>query len=120
MLKVVDRTFGWLLVLASCGHTLGTLKLVPFMSQMFAWSLGSSLAAALLGILNIVRVGRPQDRTLAAIAAIGTAGWVLLALAFGKSIDNMLDPRVVTNAVIAIVLVVFASPTFLHSGGRAE
>lgn len=59
-------------------------------------------------------------RTLAAIAAIGTAGWVLLALAFGKSIDNMLDPRVVTNAVIAIVLVVFASRTFLHSGGRAE
>jgi hypothetical protein len=110
-MKIVDRTFGWLLVLCTCGHTLGTFKLIPLMSGMFVWSLGSSLAMALLGALNLVRAGRPEDKTLATITAIGTFAWLLLALAFGQSIGNMGDPRVVGNAVIAAALVVFSIAT---------
>jgi hypothetical protein len=115
MLKNIDRAFGYLLILASCGHTAGTFKWVPFMSGMFVWSLGSSLAAALLGVLNIVRAGRLDDKTLAVITAAGTTGWALVALGFGKSIHNMLDPRVLGNVFIAVVLVLFSAVALRQS-----
>ena len=115
MLKQIDRIFGWLLVLGSCGHTAGTLMWTQPMSGIFIWSLGSALAAALLGVLNIVRAGRPDDKTLAVITVIGTTCWALIAFAFGKSIGNLLDPRVVTHMLTAIVLVVFSALTLWHS-----
>ena len=108
MPKTVDRIFGWLLVLGSGGHTVGTLLWTQPMSGIFIWSLGSSLAAALLGVLNIVRAGRPQDKTLAVITAIGTGCWALVALGFGLSIGNVLDPRPASHFIIAVVLVVFS------------
>ncbi len=52
-MRTVDRIFGWLLILGACGHTVGTLLWAPFMGDVFIWSLGSSVAAALLGVLNI-------------------------------------------------------------------
>jgi hypothetical protein len=119
MLKNVDRTFGCLLILAALGHTAGTLKWIPFMSGMFVWSMGSSLAAGLLGALNIVRAGRSADTTLAAITVAGTAAWMVLALAFGQSIGNLLDPRPLGHAIIAGVLVVFGGMT-LRRGIRRE
>ena len=115
MLAKVDRIFGWLLVLASCLHAAGTVMWTPFMSGLFVWSLGASLAAAVLGALNLVRAGRPHDTTVAAIAAAGTAGWVLVALGFGKSIGNLWDPRVVSNVVIGMVLVAFSIMTLRRS-----
>lgn len=118
MLKVTDRIFGWLLILGSCGHTAGTFMWLQPMSGMFIWSLGSSLAAALLGALNIVRAGRPNDKTLAAITTIGTACWALLAVGFGKSIGNVLDPRVVFHVIVATVLAVLGGITLLR-GSRS-
>ena len=113
-MKTLDRIFGGLLILASFGHTLGTFRLVPYMSGMFVWSLGASLAGTLLGVLNLVRAGRPDDKTLAIITAAGTACWMLLALAFGKSIGNLLDPRVVGHAAISAMLVIFSFLTLRH------
>jgi hypothetical protein len=118
MLKTIDRIFGWLLVLGSAGHTVGTLLWTQPMSGIFIWSLGSSLAAALLGTLNIVRAGRPQDNTLAMITAIGTGCWALLALAFGMSIGNLLDPRPLSHFVIAVVLVSFSVITLRRRAGE--
>ncbi len=106
-MKTVDRIFGWLLVLGSVGHTIGTLLWTRPMSDVFIWSLGSSLAAALLGALNIVRAGRHHDRTLAIITTIGTACWMFVALAFGISIGNVLDPRPLSHVIISAVLVIF-------------
>jgi hypothetical protein len=111
MLKTVDRIFGVLLILGACGHTIGTLVLLQPGSGIFIWSLGSSLAATLLGVLNIVRAGRPDDRTLAAITAVGSACWALLALGFGLSINNVLDPRPAGHFVIALVLTIFGAIT---------
>ena len=120
MLKVIDRIFGWLLVVGSCGHTIGTLMWTQPMSGIFIWSLGSSLAAALLGALNIVRAGRPDDKTLATITAVGTACWALLAFGFGKSIGNVLDPRAMVHMVTAVVLVIFSGLTLRRSSNAAE
>jgi hypothetical protein len=111
VLRLVDRVFGVLLVLAACGHTVGTILWTQPMSGIFIWSLGSSLAALVLATLNIVRAGRPNDKTLAIITLIGTACWGLVAFAFGKSIGNVLDPRPLGHVIISIFLVIFSGVT---------
>lgn len=113
MLRIVDRIFGVLLALAAGGHTVGTILWAQPMSGIFIWSLGSSLAAFLLAALNIIRAGRPNDKTLAVIAALGTGCWALVAFAFGLSIHNVLDPRPLGHVVVSIVLIVFSITTLL-------
>lgn len=111
MLRTVDRIFGGLLVLAACGHSVGTILWTQPMSGIFVWSLGSSLAALLVATLNIVRAGRPDDKPLAVITLIGTGCWALVAFGFGKSIGNIFDPRALVHMVISIVLVIFSAFT---------
>ncbi len=111
MMKRIDRIFGSLLVVGAAGHTAGTIMSTQPMSGIFIWSLGSALAAALLGTLNIVRAGRPEDKTLAAITLIGTACWVPLALSFGVSIGNLFDARAMFHAIVAIALTIFSGMT---------
>ena len=110
-MKALDRIFGGLLNLGACGHTLGTVRWLPFMSGIFIWSLGSSLAAALLGVLNLVRAGRPDDKTLAVLSATGCACWALLAFAFGRSIGNTFDPRAMSHLIVSLVLAGFSVRT---------
>lgn len=119
-MKIIDRIFGGLLVFGACGHTVGTVTMTEWMSGLFVWSLGSALAAGLLGALNIVRAGRPEDRTLAIITAIGTFCWGLVALGFGKSIGAMADPRVLSHALFSAVLVAFSIRTLLLSRTSEE
>jgi putative Ca2+/H+ antiporter (TMEM165/GDT1 family) len=120
MLKTIDRIFGWLLIIGSLGHTAGTIMWTQPMSQIFIWSLGSSLAAALLGTLNLVRAARPNDQTIAVITTVGTACWALLAFAFGKSIGNLLDPRPLIHMITALVLVAMGVLTILRSTQPAQ
>lgn len=120
MIKRIDRIFGWLLVVGAAGHTVGTIMWTQPMSGIFIWSLGSALAAGLLGALNIVRAGRPEDKTLAAITLVGTGCWVLLALGFGVSIDNLLDPRAMFHAIVSIVLTIFAGLTLWGRSANAH
>ena len=115
MLKVIDRIFGVLLVLGAAGHTVGTFMWTQPMSGIFIWSLGAALAAALLGVLNIVRAGRPEDKTIAAITTVGTACWALVAFCFGRSIGNLLDPRPLSHMIISAVLVIFGLVTLLRA-----
>ena len=115
MLKVVDRIFGVLLGLAACGHTVGIFLWTQKMSDIFVWSLGSSLAAGLLATLNLVRPDRPNDKTLAVITLTGTACWALVSLSFGMSIGNVLDPRPLGHIIISVVLVVFSGLTLFRN-----
>jgi uncharacterized membrane protein YczE len=110
-----DRVFGVLLLLGTSGHTVGTVLWTPFLSGIFVWSLGASLAGYLLGALHIIRAARPTDRTVALIAGLGTACWTVLSLGFGASIHNLLDPRVVGQVVIALTLVGFSIRTLVHT-----
>ena len=118
-MRRIDRIFGWLLVVGATGHTAGTIMWTQPMSGIFIWSLGSALAAGLLGTLNIVRAGRPEDKTLATITLIGTACWVPLALSFGVSIGNLFDARAMFHAIVAIALTVFSGIT-LWGGSAGE
>jgi hypothetical protein len=111
IMKMADRIFGTMLILASCGHAAGTILAYPAMSPIFVWSLGSSLAGVLLGILNLLRAGRPWDRPLAAITVLGSFAWIFVAIGFGVSINKVLDSRVMGHAVIAAALVIFGVKT---------
>ena len=106
-MKIIDRVFGYLLVLGALGHTIGTIVWLIPMSDLFIWSLGAALAPLVLGALNIVRAGRPGDRAVAAIATVGTFAWMLVALAFGISIHRVTDPRPLSHVIISLVLVAF-------------
>jgi hypothetical protein len=77
------------------------------MSDVFVWSLGASIAGFLLGALNLVRAGRPADKTIAYITVVGTFLWAMLAVTFGVSIGHVFDSRVVINVVISGALIAF-------------
>ena len=115
-MKTADRLFGCLQILGACGHTLGTIVLAPFMSGIFVWSLGASIGMFLTAALNLLRAGRPDDRTVALLAVAGSGAQLVLCLAFGKSIGNLADPRVVGNCVITAILLCFGIRTLVTIG----
>jgi hypothetical protein len=119
-MKTLDRIFGSLLFVTFAGHTTGTILWVPFMSSLFIWSLGASLAAAILGALNLIRVNRPNDRPIAVITAIGSFCWALLSFAFGISIHNLLDPRALINIIVGLALAGFSVHTLRGAGPKTS
>jgi hypothetical protein len=109
MLKKVDRAFAVLLILAAAGHSVGSFE--AYRSTELVWALCASLYAVLLAAINLLRVSRPDDRSLAWIGFFGGVAWIVVALSFGMSIGNALDPRGLTHAVIALVLALFSLRT---------
>jgi membrane protein DedA with SNARE-associated domain len=116
MRKRIDQACGWILILGACGHTGGTLLWLPKMSAIWIWSLGSALAALLLGAMNLLRASRENDQALAWITTVGTFCWGLVAVAFGVSIGNLLDPRPLMHAVDSLALVGFSVATLFRIG----
>ncbi len=104
----IDRAFGWLLAIGSALHVYGSLKAYAPQSTALVWALGSSLGGFLLAAVNLMRVNRPGDRTLAWVSFAGALCWTAVALAFGMAIDNVLDPRVLYHVVVALALAGFS------------
>ena len=117
MMRTLDRAAGVLLLLGAAGHTLGTVLTLPPSHDAFIWSLGSSLAAVLVGTLNLVRAGRPADRTLAWICLGGSLAWAGVVVGFGLIIGQLIDPRVDMHLVASLALAGFSVRTLL---GRAS
>jgi len=65
MSKIIDRIFGWLLVIGALLHAYGSLMFYGPSTVTLVWALSGSLAALLLAALNLMRINRPADRTLA-------------------------------------------------------
>jgi len=118
-MKVVDRVFGWLLVVGSLLHAVGSFAAYRSMPEVLLWSLSGSLAGLLLAALNLLRAGRPGDHSLARVSFAGCVAWVAVALGFGKVIGNFLDFRVLTHAIIAAVLAVFSVWAATQVRGKA-
>ena len=112
--KSLDRVFGALLLIGACLHVVGAVRAYPLGSEALVWSLSGTLAAGLLAVLNLVRAGRPDDHTLAAITLVGSLAWVGIAIAFGVAIGNVVDPRVLWHAVAALVLAGFSLRSLLN------
>ena len=112
-MKTLDRVFGWLLVLGALLHSAGSVVALRNNPGVLVWALSGSLAAMLVAALNLMRVNRPADRTLAWVSAAGSIAWTLVAIGFGASIGNVLDPRAMYHAIAGIVLAAFSVRTAL-------
>ena len=108
MFTAVDRVFGWLLVLGGIMHAAGTFKAYEIGSSPFVWSLAGSFAAILLATINLMRINRERDVMLARVCLVGCLCWIVIALMFNRSIGNMLDPRGLWHAIVALVLAWFS------------
>ena len=100
----LDWLFCVLMAGAAAGHFFGTLTLVERGTSLFVWSMAGVLAAALLVALNVMRIGRPNDRTLIWVCLVGCLCWVAIALMFGQSVGNIFDPRALFHAFAALGL----------------
>lgn len=107
-MRAVDRVFGWLLVLGGLLHTAGATAGLRNTPAALVWPLAGSLAVFLVAALNLMRVNRPADRTLAWVSAAGSIGWTLVALGFGASVGNFLDPRGLYHTIVGAVLAAFS------------
>jgi hypothetical protein len=114
-MKIVDLIFGWLLVVGSLLHAFGSIGAYGNTPVTLVWALSGGLAGLLLASLNLLRVGRQNDRTLAWVSFLGCLGWIAVALAFGKVIGNMLDFRPLTHVIITIVLALMSLRTALRA-----
>ena len=104
----LDRAFAIVLLIGAAGHTFGTFALLPAGSELQVWSLAGVLYSVLVGVLNLMRVARPDDRTLGIIAGLAAFGWLGISLYYGAAIGNFLDFRVIWHAVCAFALAVFS------------
>jgi len=116
-MKIIDRIFGWLLVIGAALHAYGSLMFYGPQTVTLVWVLAGSLAALLLAALNLMRVNRPTDRTLAYVCFAGSLAWCAVALAFGVAQQNIVDPRVLYHAIVALALAGFSAPGALGKRG---
>lgn len=112
-MKTFDRVLGWLLFLGGIGHGLGSLKAYGHSPELLLWAECTTLAGWFLAALNLLRAGRPTDRSLAWVSFAGCLGWAVFAVAFGRLIENMLDFRALINLILALVLAGFSLRTAL-------
>jgi presenilin-like A22 family membrane protease len=103
-MRTVDLTFGWLLVVGSLLHGVGSVVGYRDMPVTLVWSLSGTLAGLLLASLNLLRARRPGDRGLAWVSFGGCLGWIAVALGFGAVSGNLFDVRALIHAVNAVVL----------------
>lgn len=107
-MKVVDRIFAVLLMLSGAAHTFGSVQAYRWPATELVWALSATLAVEMLGGINLLRTGRPHDRALAWICLAACLGWLALVIAFGVSIGNVTDFRVLIFLVITLVLSAFS------------
>lgn len=108
MAKAIDGIFAVLLLIGALLHGYGTTTSYPAGSEVLVWSLAASLAAGLIAILNLLRRERPGDRALAGICLAASLAWAGVALAFGRAIGNVVDPRVLWHVIAALALAMFS------------
>lgn len=106
-----------LLAIAGMGHTVGSFLFYTPGTDTFVWALSASALVFTLVFMNVLRIHRPGDRTLAIGTATATLIWAGLALAFGHSIGAIADPRVLMQMIVSLGLV--ATTVAALSGSRA-
>ena len=108
MARMIDKAFGWLLLVGALLHAYGSVTGYPAGSETQVWALSGTLAAALTAGLNLLRAGRRGDPALAWLAAAASLCWACVALGFGAAIGAVLDPRVLWHVVASLALLGFS------------
>ncbi len=94
------------LALGGIGHLAGTLMGYPPGTEVFVWSLTAVCYVFVVVFLQALRMTREDDRWIRMGATIATAAWMLLALAFGVAVGNILDPRGLIHAAASAGLLI--------------
>lgn len=103
-MKGVELVLCVLLALGGLGHLFGTLAGYEPGSEVFVWSLSATCFVFLLVFLHVVRIYRPQDRTVRMAAIVASGAWIGLALAFGAAVGDIADPRALMHVVVTSAL----------------
>jgi hypothetical protein len=104
VIKIADRTFAALLLIGGVLHGFGSFQAYATTPPVLVWALSGSLAALLLAALNLLRIDRPGDRALAWVSFAGCLAWLAIAIAFGATLGNPLDPRVLYHVIVTVAL----------------
>jgi hypothetical protein len=115
---IIDRVFGWFLVLGGLLHAYGSWDGYRNTPELLLWAWSGSLAALLLAALNLLRIERPADRPLAWVCLAGCVAWIAVALGFGAVIGNVFDARALIHALNAAVLAAMSVRTLLRGRVR--
>jgi hypothetical protein len=81
--------------------------------------LAGVVRSVFLVAVNLLRVSRPADRPPAHLSLADSLTWPTIALSFAAAIGNVLDPRALTHAGIALGLVAMSARTLSQSGNAA-
>jgi hypothetical protein len=114
-MRTLDRLFGGLLMIGATLHAYGSLASYPPQSVTLVWSLAASLAGFLLAAINLMRVNRSSDRTLACVSLAGSLCWLAVVIAFGTAIQSVTDPRVLYHAIVPLVLAALSLRTAVRA-----
>jgi len=112
-MRVVDRVFGWLMMLGAFGHGMGSWQAYRNDHMALLWALSASFAGLLLAAINLLRAERTSDRPLAWICFAGCVIWIGFVIVFGVLIGNVFDFRPLVNFVITAGLALFSLRTIL-------
>ena len=96
--------FSAILFIGALLHGYGSFLAFPDRGPALVWSLGSSAFAIFLAAVCVLSAYRTDDRALAAICIGGCLAWVAVVIAYGMSIGNAADPRVLYHAVTGLAL----------------
>ena len=114
-MKTLDRLLGCILILGGVGHTFGSLQFYKHEQLTLLWSLSFSLFIFLLGALNLVRAGRPNDTTVAWICLVAGLCHIIATLRFGVLISNLFDFRVVLFILVTVGLCAMSLRTIVSN-----
>jgi hypothetical protein len=114
-MKTLDRVLGCILILGGVGHTFGSLQFYKHDQLTLLWSLSFSLFIFLLGALNLVRAGRPNDTTVAWICLVAGLCHIVATLRFGVLISNLFDFRVVLFILVTVGLCAMSVRTIVNN-----
>lgn len=103
-MRMFDRIFGWLMVVAALLHSFGAWSAYRSQHEMLLWSLAAGLAELYLAGMNLIRAERRHDLSLARLCVAGNVTWLVVVICFAGLIGHFLDPRVLIQFVVTAVL----------------
>jgi hypothetical protein len=115
-MKIIDRIFAGILVLGGLLHGVGSFRMYTNEPMTMLWSLCATLLTLLIAAINLLRVERPGDCSLAWISFAGSLSWAVAAIAASVLIHNIFDPRPMMHWVTALALAGFSLKAALGLG----
>lgn len=103
--------FASLLAIGGGLHAYGSMLAFPKGSPARVWALGSAIVPILLAALAAQPVVLGDWGLRLAVSA-GSLAWLVTVAGFGRTIRNILDPRVLYHLVVAagLVLMLLVAP----------